>query len=157
MRTFGRRAGSNVRGYVKVDFGRPDIMTWRYWNALDHGFIPTRYKLAAKSPQERIARLEAPLPLLDAPQRVLLWPDIVMLETLPIVVNADELSADVIGALRGQKEREGNLLLRRHATGDADLLGFFDLPPAGALFARMQDFVGHVGVATPRREAVHLH
>src|ERR1017187_560753 len=71
---------------------------------------------------------------LHSPQRVEFRLHVLLLEALPIVVHVDQFSADVIAPLAGQKQRQGDLLLRRNPTRDPHLFRVLDLPAPRLLF-----------------------
>ena len=54
-----------------------------------------------------------------------------VLQLLPVVTDVDQFSADVIGLLRGEEERELELFFGRDATGAADLERVLGFLPAG--------------------------
>jgi len=65
--------------------------------------------------------------LLHPAQGEQLRPHAVLLETPPIVVDVDQLAADVVGVFRGEEHRQLGLLFGGHAASDADLFGVLDL------------------------------
>ena len=74
----------------------------------------------------------------------------------PVIIVAEEFAGDVSRAFAGEEGGQLELFFERYSAGHADLARFFDFLPAGALFPRCQDFVGHVGIGTAGREAVSL-
>jgi hypothetical protein len=79
-----------------------------------------------------------------------------VLQLLPIVLNVDHPSADVIGLLGRQEQRQLDLLLCGHAAGHPDGLGLLHLAPSGA-FASREYLIRHMRIGVARRQAVYLN
>ena len=79
-----------------------------------------------------------------------------VLQTLPVVVNVDQLAADMIRPVGCQKQSELGLFFRGSAAGDAHALGFLEIlracPGTG-----LNDLIRHTGIGVARLEGIHLH
>ena len=67
-----------------------------------------------------------------AAQRIRVRAAVFVLELLPVVLDVNQLSRDVVGTFRGEEQGELNLLIGRDAAGEPHMFGDLDLVGAGA-------------------------
>ena len=96
-----------------------------------------------------------PLNLLNSSEPVQLRIHRGSLQLLPIVLDVNEPSADVIGLFGGEKQGKLDLFRRGHSPRHANSLRFLDFAPPCAVPGG-QDLVGHHRIAGAWRNTIYL-